>query len=300
MTGHKSTGVSLHVDDVSKSFQSRAGITEALTGVHFDVSSGEFYSIVGPSGCGKSTLLTIIAGLEEADEGKIRTSHDPEPLPSRHSEGSRGISSHRNEIPRQPRDDVSGGAGSRLGTIAYMPQKDLLLPWRTVLENTALGLELTGIPRKDAQKRASVFLSRFGLDGFAESYPATLSGGMRQRAAFLRTILTDRSLVLLDEPFGALDALTRRSMQEWLLDVWGEMQRTVVLITHDVEEAIFLSDRVAVMSPRPGRIIAEHTVDLPRPRSAEIITEPAFVEIKRRVMADLRTGLEKGLNYVSQ
>jgi ABC-type nitrate/sulfonate/bicarbonate transport system ATPase subunit len=278
MTGYTATGASLHVDGVSKSFRSQAGITEALTGVRFDVSSGEFYSIVGPSGCGKSTLLTIIAGLEQEDAGAIAF----------HSVGA--------DAPVGP----NSGFERRLGNVAYMPQKDLLLPWRTVLENAALGLELTGIPRNEAQRRASVFLTRFGLDGFAESYPAALSGGMRQRAAFLRTILTDRSLILLDEPFGALDALTRRSMQEWLLDVWAELQRTVVLITHDVEEAIFLSDRIAVMSPRPGRIIAEHTIDLPRPRSAEVITEPAFVEIKRRVITDLRTGLEKGLNHVPQ
>lgn len=278
-----STRIALKLDGVSKAFSGRAGTVHALQSVSFQVADGEFYSIVGPSGCGKSTLLNVIAGLEAEDTGHILVGEGL--VPSRSDPVTAG--GHR----VRPYQNQSTRADSRLGTIAYMPQKDLLLPWRSVLDNAALGLELTGVSRSAARDRARNLLDRFGLDGFADSYPAELSGGMRQRAAFLRTVLTDRSLMLLDEPFGALDALTRRSMQEWLLGVWSEMQRTVVLITHDVDEAIFLSDRVAVMSPRPGRIVAEHTVELPRPRDAEMVTSPAFVETKRRIMTDLRDAM---------
>lgn len=270
MTGAGAAGTALSVDRVCKTFPDRSGDVQALLDVSFSVESGEFYSIVGPSGCGKSTLLNIVAGLEPEDAGEIN------------------LSTVGADAPVGPHSATS----SRLGRTGYMPQKDLLLPWRTVLQNAALGLELTGVPGGAARERTAGLLSRFGLDGFADSYPAALSGGMRQRTAFLRTVLTGKSMMLLDEPFGALDALTRRSMQEWLLDVWSEMRRTVVLITHDVEEAIFLSDRVGVMSPRPGRIIAEHLVDLPRPRRVNMVFEPAFVEIKRAVMADLMAGLE--------
>ncbi len=299
MTATTTPGTSLNVQRISKTFSSRNGTVPALQNVSFTVADGQFYSIVGPSGCGKSTLLNVIAGLEPEDTGTIHlgvpgdpggtASNSPvdraapsAPYPAA-VQGDTEVAAYQNESTR---------ADSRLGTIGYMPQKDLLLPWRTVLDNAALGLELTGVSRTTARERARSLLDRFGLDGFADSYPAELSGGMRQRAAFLRTVLTDRSLMLLDEPFGALDALTRRSMQEWLLGVWSKMQRTVVLITHDVDEAIFLSDRVAVMSPRPGRIVAEHPVDLPRPRSAEMITSREFIELKRRIMVDLRTALE--------
>lgn len=261
MTVKPGTGTVLAVDGVGKSFPGSAGRVDALSDVTFSVSDGEFRSIIGPSGCGKSTLLNVIAGLEPQDSGEISLSE---------------------RITTE-----------RIGRVAYMPQKDLLLPWRTVLGNAALGLELTGVPGREARDRAGALLDRFGLDGFADSYPATLSGGMRQRAAFLRTILIDRDLLLLDEPFGALDALTRRSMQEWLLGIWSEMRRTVVLITHDVDEAVFLSDRVAVMSPRPGTILLDRAVELPRPRDPEIVTDPSFVEIKRDVLAALRSG-DKG------
>ena len=279
MTHSVAMGTVLSIQGLNKSFTDRSGDLETLRQVSFAVAEGEFYAIVGPSGCGKSTLLNIIAGLEPEDDGSIRFSD---------VSGEHGVRLDQDAI-----NPSVSTVGSRLGRIAYMPQKDLLLPWRTVQDNAALGLELTGTPRTEARARAGDLMGRFGLDGFAGFYPATLSGGMRQRAAFLRTVLTERNLMLLDEPFGALDALTRRSMQEWLLDVWSEMQRTVVLITHDVEEAIFLSDRVAVMSPRPGTIIAEHNVDLPRPRRAEMVTDPAFVDTRRAILADLRAGLKR-------
>ena len=270
MTVNHALDAALIVDSVSKTFPDRSGSVEALHDVNLSVGFGEFFSIVGPSGCGKSTLLNIIAGLEAEDAGSIDV-------------GENGASSR---------------AESRLGQVAYMPQKDLLLPWRTVRQNAALGLELTGVKASVAHERADTLLQQFGLARFADAYPATLSGGMRQRTAFLRTVLTDRPVMLLDEPFGALDALTRRAMQEWLLDVWSQMQRTVLLITHDVDEAIFLSDRVAVMSQRPGTLIDTHPVDLPRPRIAEIVTEPAFMEIKRDVLRDLQSSmsLNEGLH----
>jgi ABC-type nitrate/sulfonate/bicarbonate transport system ATPase subunit len=262
MTTVVSSTSNLTVEGVSKAFPGYPEPLEALRDVTFSVADGEFFSVVGPSGCGKSTLLNVIAGLDEPDRGVV----------------------HLDRL----------APAERLGRTAYMPQKDLLLPWRTVLDNAALGLELTGVHRKTARARAREYLDRFGLSGFADSYPATLSGGMRQRAAFLRTILTGNSILLLDEPFGALDALTRRSMQKWLLDIWFELRQTVILITHDVEEAIFLSDRVAVMSPRPGTILLERRIDLPRPREAEIVITPEFVEIKRDVLAALRSGMEGG------
>jgi ABC-type nitrate/sulfonate/bicarbonate transport system ATPase subunit len=264
----------LIVDQLGKSFTGRNGPIEALRNVSFRVADGEFYSIVGPSGCGKSTLLNIIAGLEAEDDGSIRLLN-----PASSSDSQEGSERH--------------AAEARLGQVAYMPQKDLLLPWRTVRQNAALALELTGVKASVAHERADSLLQQFGLGDFADAYPATLSGGMRQRTAFLRTVLTERSVMLLDEPFGALDALTRRSMQEWLLDVWSQMQRTVVLITHDVDEAIFLSDRVAVMSHRPGQLIAEFAVDLPRPRTSEMITAPEFIETKRAVMQALQSTMNE-------
>jgi ABC-type nitrate/sulfonate/bicarbonate transport system ATPase subunit len=239
------------VRGVTKQF----GATLAVEDVHLTVGHGELVALVGPSGCGKSTLLSMIAGLIEPDEGEIRL--DGQPLPS------------------------------RLGHTALMPQRDALLPWRSILDNAILGPEVAGETRHRARQRARDLLPRFGLEGFGDQYPAALSGGMRQRAAFLRTILTDLNVMLLDDPFGALDALTRRSMQEWLLDLWNEIGRTILMVTHDVEEAILLADRVVVMTARPGRIKLIERVDLPRPRHADMITQPAFVAQKARLLAAL-------------
>ncbi|HEX3723017.1 MAG TPA: ABC transporter ATP-binding protein [Nitrolancea sp.] len=254
----------LNVQAVTKTFTSRRGLVEALDRVDLSVADGEFVSIVGPSGCGKSTLLNIVAGLEQPTSGEIRLNGE--------------------------------GAAHRLGRTAYMHQKDLLLPWRTVCDNVTLGLEVAGIGKTAARERAAALFDRFGLAGFEESYPATLSGGMRQRAAFLRTVLTDQPLMLLDEPFGALDALTRASMQEWLLDLWEGLGRTIVFITHDVEEAVLLSDRVCVMSARPGRIVFERTIDLPRPRRYELVTDATFVSLKSELLAALRSRESLGVS----
>ncbi len=221
----------------------------------FYALDGEFVSVVGPSGCGKSTLLNIVAGLEQPEDGLVQL------------------------------DGVSGER--RLGRVGYMHQKDLLLPWRSVLQNAVLGLEVRGVKRSDAEHKAKVLLEKFGLRGFEKSYPYALSGGMRQRAAFLRTVLVGQEVMLLDEPFGALDAITRVQMQEWLIHIWEELRRTVVMVTHDVEEALLLSDRVYVLTARPGRVKEVIDVKLPRPRHHEMVTSPGFVELKARLMAVL-------------
>ena len=242
------------LEDVTKVFHQDAGEAPvcAVEGVDFAVRPAEFLTIVGPSGCGKSTLLNIIAGLEEATAGRILVD---------------GV--HVSERQRY---------------FGYMFQKDLLFPWRRVRDNVAIGLEVLGTPRREARARAMDILRRFELDAFAEKYPAQLSGGMRQRVALMRTLLCDREILLLDEPFGALDALTRSIMQAWLLGIWEKDHRTVIFITHDIEEAIFLSDRILTMSARPGRIKGEVAIDLPRPRDHTIVTRPRFTELKRTVL----------------
>ena len=219
----------LVVHSVSKRFGGRRPV-DALDGVSLTVVSGEFVSMVGPSGCGKSTLFNLIAGIEPASSGTIAV---------------QGATS----------------AEERRLRSAYMFQKDLLFPWRTVLDNAALGLEVATGDRGSAREQARELLPRFGLDGFEHHRPSELSGGMRQRVALLRTLLLRRPLLLLDEPFASLDALTRLELQAWLRDTWRLGSEAAVLVTHDVREAVLLSDRVYVMSPRPGRIVAEILID---------------------------------------
>ena len=250
------TYAKIRAQSISKSYLIDGQRVPVLSGIDLSVGAGEFVSIIGPSGCGKSTLLNIIAGLEEPDSGVVELEGDP--------------------------------SNRRLGQIGYMQQKDLLLPWRTVLDNATLGLELRGMSRREARQKAMDLSQEFGLKGFENQYPFALSGGMRQRAAFLRTMLLDQDVILLDEPFGALDALTRVQMQEWLLDLWASLGRTIILITHDVEEALLVSDRVYVLTARPGRITMVLDVDLPRPRSYEQVTQPEFGELKARLLAPLR------------
>jgi ABC-type nitrate/sulfonate/bicarbonate transport system ATPase subunit len=176
----------------------------------------------------------------------------------------------------------------RLGICAFMPQRDGLLPWRRTIDNVTIGLELAGLGRADARARAEPLLERFGLGEFGGAWPWQLSGGMRQRAAFLRTVLLGRPAMLLDEPFGSLDGITRSFAQQWLLEVWQEVGSTVALITHDVSEAVFLADRVYLMTPRPGRISHVFEIDLPRPRTLELQESPAFGEHEARLRAALR------------
>ncbi|MBN1681447.1 MAG: ABC transporter ATP-binding protein [Anaerolineae bacterium] len=248
----------IEVIDISKTFQQGGQTVHALQNVFFDAQPGEFITIIGPSGSGKSTLFNLITGLAQPDSGEIRLNCE---------------TVHR-----------------RMGRVGYMPQRDLLLPWRTVLNNVILGPELDGRSRRVARREARDLMPLFGLDGFEDAFPDTLSGGMRQRAALLRTFLTGRDVLLLDEPFGALDALTRRELQRWLLGIWRQFRKTILFITHDVEEAVFLADRVLVFSARPGRIVRELHVDLPRPReSVSMVSEDL-----RRLEADLLVALQAG------
>ncbi|MFS8037034.1 ABC transporter ATP-binding protein [Xanthobacter sp. AM11] len=231
------------------------GAVRAIDGFTATVEKGEFVTVVGPSGCGKSTLFNIVAGLEEPDAGSAMRFE--------------GRSVHSADL---------------LGRVSFMPQRDLLLPWRTVIDNAILALEVEGTPRRQARALAERMLPEFGLAGFGQQYPHQLSGGMRQRVALMRTFLFKRDLMLLDEPFGALDALTRTMMQRWLLDVWQKHQRTILFITHDVDEALFLGDRVLVMSARPGKVKLTQKVDLPRPRPPEIVISPEFIRLKRTLL----------------
>ena len=229
---------------VSKSFKGNGLRVHALEDVSFRVMPGEFVTLLGPSGSGKSTLFNLVTGLLQPDTGEICL------------DGSVCL--------------------NRVGRVGYMPQRDLLFAWRRVIDNVIVAPEIRGIPREQSRTRATQLLPLFGLEEFARSYPSALSGGLRQRAALLRTVLTDRDILLLDEPFGALDALTRRELQDWLLDLWGQFGQTVIFITHDVEEALYLGDRVLVLTPRPGRIVKEVTVDLPRPRRQGMVALPEF------------------------
>jgi ABC-type nitrate/sulfonate/bicarbonate transport system ATPase subunit len=225
-----------------------------------DVPAHGVLGLVGPSGCGKSTLLELLAGLRQPSGGEIVVGGDAAP-------------------------------GRRLAHCAFMPQRDLLLPWLTAIDNAALALRNRGAGRAEARRRAAALFERFGLAGFERSRPAELSGGMRQRVAFLRTLLAGKPVLALDEPFASLDAITRAEMQGWLATALRSDPRTVVLVSHDVEEALYLSDRVAVLSSRPARVVAELSAPAPRaPERDEAVTEPGFVAVRERAMAALHEG----------
>jgi ABC-type nitrate/sulfonate/bicarbonate transport system ATPase subunit len=249
--------IKVRLDDASMAFATPAGAFEALAHVSLAVPSGRFVSLIGPSGCGKSTIFNIVAGLQEPTEGRVMIDGE----------------------------DATG----TIGRVGYMLQKDLLLPWRTVLDNVILGMEIQGVPLREARERALPLLRKYGLSGFEYLYPNSLSGGMRQRAALLRTLLFDTDVILLDEPFGALDAQTKAHMQEWLMQLWSDFQKTVVFVTHDVEEAIYLSDEIHVMGTRPGRILETIPIALPRPRVRTSTLTPDFIAIKERCMNLLAT-----------
>ena len=246
----------VRVEGVSKYMLQDGKPFAVLQDVNLYANAGEIVSLIGPSGCGKSMLLNIMAGLEQPSSGTLY------------------LHGHRAE--------------QRLGMVGYMQQKDLLLPWRNILDNVILGLELRGMSRRLARARALALMEQFGLKGFETAYPYALSGGMRQRAAFLRTILPEQEVFLLDEPFGALDALNRAQIHEWLLGLWETLHKTIVLVTHDVDEAIFLSDRVYVMTSRPGRVQLVQGINLPRPRRLEMVTTAPFVAFKTQLLAALR------------
>jgi len=218
-----------------------------LAGIDLDVASGETVALVGPSGCGKSTLLELIAGLQALQEGEIAIAGDT-------------------------------STGARTARSAWMPQSDMLLPWKRAVDNAALSLRLAGSERAESRRRAGEMLDHLGLAGFAEALPDELSGGMRQRVAFARTLLAGTPVLLLDEPLAALDAITRAELQSWLRDTLAVEGRSTLLVTHDVEEALFVGDRAVILSPRPARVAA--VVDTPPARAAdraEVISDPAFV-----------------------
>ncbi|MBP8718933.1 MAG: ABC transporter ATP-binding protein [Candidatus Atribacteria bacterium] len=223
--------------------------------VSFYLDQNEFVTLIGPSGCGKSTIFNMIAGIVPVEEGKVFI------------DGR----------------DCTG----EVGQVSYMYQKDLLLPWKKVIDNTILPLIIKGESVREARKKVIPYLKLFGLEGFEYKYPFQLSGGMRQRAALLRTYMFSKDILLLDEPFGGLDAITRSKMQSWLLEVIEKVKASVLFVTHDIEEAIYLSDRIYVLTERPARIKEEVPIHLPRPREREIVTTTQFNRIKRHILLNL-------------
>lgn len=252
------TGGAIHVQDLSIVLGRGAQAFEALQQVSFDARPGEFICVLGPSGCGKSTLLGALAGHLQPAAGKLQV----DGLPVR-------------------------GPGPERGLVF---QQHTLLPWRSVQDNVAFGLKMQGVPAAERKARALALLQQVGLQGFEQRYPAQLSGGMQQRVEIARVLINHPRVLLMDEPFGALDALTRVKMQQLLLELWARIRTTVVFITHDIDEALFLADRILVMSPRPGRIIESITLPFGRPRDASLLTQPDFVALKRRCLSLLHTG----------
>ncbi len=236
------------------------GELTTIAGLGLDAPAHQVLGLVGPSGCGKSTLLELISGLQEPTGGEVEV-------------GS------------------AVDAAARLAQCAFMPQRDVLLPWLSAIDNAALALRNRGVGRGAARREAGELFERFGLAGFERAFPAELSGGMRQRVAFLRTLVAGKPVLALDEPFASLDAITRAEMQAWLAGALSADPRTVVLVTHDVEEALYLSDRVAVLSARPARVVEELSAPAPRARDRDTaVTNPTFIAVRERAMAALHEG----------
>jgi len=252
---------SIQINGLTKSFPADGERLEVLGGISIKVNPGEFVSVLGPSGCGKSTIFSLLAGIEQPDGGEIVISGQP-------------------AGPERP--------------FAWMPQRDVLLPWRSVRDNVALGAEVAaGKAKAEARATADALLAEFDLADFADSRPFQLSGGMRQRAALARTVAQGRGVLLLDEPFGALDSLTRTELQLWLEQIRAREQWTVVLITHDVREAVLLSDRVYVLSERPATVVTEMEIDLPRPRTVDTLGNPRAAELETQLLHALHVGEPK-------
>jgi NitT/TauT family transport system ATP-binding protein len=251
--GPVADGGGIQLRGVRKSF----GDISVLEGIDLEIGRHARIGIVGPSGGGKSTLLSIVAGLLEPDAGEVVV-------------------------------DGARMAKARLRSCALMPQRDLLLPWRSALDNACLALENRGVSRRQARERARPLFERFGLARFESRQPNQLSGGMRQRVSFLRTLLADKDVLLLDEPFGALDSITRAQMQEWLSGALEEVPRTVLLVTHDVEEALLLAGRIVVLSARPGRIVRAFDTTFPRLGTRrETVSQPEFVALREEALEAL-------------
>lgn len=246
----------LIVDNVSKIFETKKQQVTALQNTSFEVRANEFITILGPSGCGKSTILKIIAGLEEPSSGRVKL------------------------------DDVEiKGPGSDRGMVF---QSYTLFPWLTVQQNIEFGPQVAGKSKGERSDICQHYLDKIGLKGFENAYPSNLSGGMKQRVAIARALANDPEVLLMDEPFGALDAQTRTVMQELLLSVWEESQKTILFVTHDVDEAIFMGDTIYVMTARPGKIKARISVPLPRPRSYDMKIDELFVDLKKQALELIR------------
>ena len=243
--------IKLKIDNVYKEYNGRKGKTVALNGVNLEIKENEFVCVVGPSGCGKSTILNIIAGLLEPTSGAVY-------LDGKKIEGT----------------------GVERGVVF---QGYALFPWRTVLKNVMFGLEIKKVPKEEAETIARKYIKAVGLEGFEDAYPKELSGGMRQRVAIARAYAVNPEVLLMDEPFGALDAQTRVQLQSELLETWENEKKTCFFITHDVEEAIILAQRVVIMSARPGRIKRVVDIDIPYPRTQATKLEPRFIELKNEI-----------------
>lgn len=247
----------LSIQGVSRTFVSPKGqATQALLPVDFDVRENDFVTILGPSGCGKSTMLRIVAGLDHPSSGRVLLDGHP-----------------------------VAGPGADRGMVF---QSYTLFPWLTIEQNIRFGLRERGMPEAQQKERASDFIAKVGLRGFEQHFPRQLSGGMQQRTAIARALANDPKILLMDEPFGALDNQTRALMQELLLGIWEAERKTVMFVTHDIDEAIFMANRVAVFSARPGRIKTEIAVDLPHPRHYTIKTSPEFMDLKARLTEEIR------------
>jgi len=226
-----------------------------IENINLSLEKGEIVSILGASGCGKTTFFNAVAGLSPVDAGKV------------YLDG----------------EDITG----KTGVVSYMLQKDLLLPHYTIIDNVSLPLVMKGEKKKSARKKASEYFELFGLSGYENKYPSELSGGMRQRAALMRTYLTGNDVILLDEPFSALDTITKSAMHSWYLDIMKKIGLSTVFVTHDIDEAILLSDKVYILSGKPGKITDETKVDLPKPRSNEEVTDEEFIRYKRLIKSKI-------------
>lgn len=254
----------LDIENVGLCFKTRsAGEVIALSNLHMHIPDKQFAVIVGPSGCGKSSLLDLVAGLKEA---------------------SNGVCKVNGKAVYQP--------GAERGMVF---QNYSLFPWLSVQKNVEFGLKLRKVPERERAEKARHFVHSVGLKGFENAYPSHLSGGMKQRVAIARALANDPEVLLMDEPFGALDSQTRTVMQELLIDIWEKHQKTVLFVTHDIDEAIFLGDVVYVMSARPGRIMDTIEIDLPRPRQYDLMTSADFIELKRRIQRNLHHEVQKAL-----
>jgi len=263
LTGKPMTGpapLAVSARGVTLTFHTADGAVQALSNVDLDIAEGDFVSFIGPSGCGKTTLLRVIADLEQPSSGTILVN---------------GVAPEKARLDRH---------------YGYIFQAAALYPWRTIERNVALPLEIMGYPAAERRERVAHYLKLVNLSGFERKYPWQLSGGMQQRASIARALSFEPALLLMDEPFGALDEIVRDHLNEQLLRLWNQTRKTVVFVTHSIPEAVFLSTRIVVMSPRPGRVIDIVDCDFPRDRTLEIRETPEFIRIAQRVRAGLRSG----------